>query len=92
MLNEPKLIDIHWREAIYIVVYILNRAQLIFNHDKTPYELWFGIPTSIKHFIVLGRKFYIKRDDDTLGKLIPDQMKAYFLVTHPIESPIDATI
>jgi hypothetical protein len=45
MLNEAKLPNIYWREAIYTIVYILNISQLRVNHDKTPYELWFGRPT-----------------------------------------------
>ena len=28
MLNEAKLPDVYWREAVYIVVYILNRGHL----------------------------------------------------------------
>jgi transposase InsO family protein len=38
------------------------------NNDKTPYELWFGRPASIKHFKVFGSKCYIKNNDDHLGK------------------------
>ena len=38
------------------------------NSDKTPYELWFGTPTSIQYFRFFGSKCYIKRDDDNLGK------------------------
>jgi hypothetical protein len=30
------------------------------NTDKTPYELWKGRPTNVKHFRVFGSKFYIK--------------------------------
>jgi len=30
--------------------------------------LWFGRPASIKHFKVFGSKFYIKNNDDHLGK------------------------
>jgi hypothetical protein len=41
---------------------------LIFNHEKTPYELWLGKPTSMKHFKVFGSKCYIKRDEYNLGK------------------------
>jgi hypothetical protein len=68
MLNEAKILDIYWREATYTTIYILNRARSRVNHDKTPYKLWFGRPTSVKHFRVFGRKFYIKRDDNNLGK------------------------
>ena len=38
------------------------------NNDKTPYELWFGRPASIQHFKVFGSKFYIKNNDEHLGK------------------------
>ena len=38
MLNEEKLLDGYWREAIYTTVYVLNRGQLRVNSDKTPYE------------------------------------------------------
>ena len=38
------------------------------NKDKTPYELWYGIPTSIKYFKVFGSNCYIKRNEDDLGK------------------------
>jgi transposase InsO family protein len=79
MLNEAKLPDIYWREAIYTTIYILNREQLRVNHDKTPYELWFGRPTSVKHFRVFGRKCYIKRDDDNLGKFDSRSDEGIFL-------------
>lgn len=68
MFNEAKISDIFWREAIYKTVYIQNRGQLRVNIDKTPYELWKGIPEQSKTSIFLG-KSYIERDDDDLGKL-----------------------
>jgi hypothetical protein len=79
MLNEAKLLDIYWREAIYTKIYILNIDQLRINHDKTPYELWFGRPTSVKHFRVFGSKCYIKRDDDNLGKFDSRSDEGIFL-------------
>jgi hypothetical protein len=33
------------------------------NSDKTPYKIWKGIPTNVKHFRVFKRKCYIKRED-----------------------------
>ena len=50
MLNEAKLSDSFWREAVYTVVYILNRGQLKVNKEKTPYELLYGSPNSVKYF------------------------------------------
>jgi hypothetical protein len=38
------------------------------NRDKTPYELWKGIPANIKKFRLFGSKCYIKREDDRDGK------------------------
>ena len=38
------------------------------NNDKTPYELWFGRPASIKRFKVFGSKCYIKNNDEHIGK------------------------
>ena len=52
MLNEAKLSDAYWREAVYVVVYILNIVQLRVNKEKNPYELWYGTPSSVKYFSV----------------------------------------
>ena len=68
MLNEAKLSDGFWREEVYTIVYIFNRGQLIMNKDKTPCELWYGRPASIKYFRVFGINCYIKRNEDDLGK------------------------
>jgi hypothetical protein len=38
------------------------------NNDKTPYELWKGMPTNLKHFRVFGSKCYIKKEDVRIGK------------------------
>ena len=49
------------REGTYISVYVQNRGQIKVNSDKTPYELWFGRPTSVKYFRVFGSKCFIKK-------------------------------
>jgi hypothetical protein len=49
-------------------IHIQNKVMLINNCDKTPYEIWKGIPVNFKHFRVFGRKCYIKREDDMIGK------------------------
>jgi hypothetical protein len=53
---------------VHTTVHIQNRVMLRNNSDKTPYELWKGRPTNVKHFIVFGSKCYIKREDDRMGK------------------------
>ena len=67
MLNEAKLLDAYWREAVYTAVYILNRGQIRLNRDKTPYELWYGRPSLVKYFKVFGSNCYIKRNENDLG-------------------------
>lgn len=55
-------------EAVTTTICIMNRAQLQVNIDKTPFKLWKGRPTSIKCFRNFGSKFYMKINDDELGK------------------------
>jgi hypothetical protein len=38
------------------------------NIYKTPYEIWKGRTTNVKHFKVFGRKYYIKREDGKMRK------------------------
>ena len=61
------------------VVHTLNKVHLRTNSDKTPYELWFGWPTSTKHFKAFGSKFYIKNNDDHLGKFDSRDDEGIFL-------------
>jgi hypothetical protein len=68
MLMDYKLTDIFWKQAVHTTVHIQNRVMLRNNTDKTPYELWKGRPTNVKHFRVFGSKCYIKREDGRMGK------------------------
>jgi hypothetical protein len=68
MLMDSKLTDIFWTHAVHTTVHIQNRVMLRNNNEKTPYELWKGRPTNVKHFRVFGRKCYIKREDGRMGK------------------------
>jgi hypothetical protein len=68
MIMDSKLTDIFWTQAVHIVIHIQNRVMLRNNTDKTPYELWKGRPTNVKHFRVFGSKCYIKREDGRMGK------------------------
>ena len=64
MLNQAKLLDSFWREAVYT----LNKGELRVNKDKTHYKLWYGRLASVKYFKVFGSNCYIKRNKDDLGK------------------------
>jgi hypothetical protein len=67
MLMDSKLTDIFWTHVVHTTVHIQNRVMLRNNTDKTPYELWKGRPTNVKHFRVFGSKCYIKREDGRMG-------------------------
>jgi hypothetical protein len=68
MMNEKNIGQTYWVEAIHTTIHVLNKAHLRPQSDKTPYELWYGRPASIKHFKVFGSKCYIKNNDENLGK------------------------
>jgi transposase InsO family protein len=68
MIMDSKLINIFWTQAVHTTIHIQNRVMLINNTDKTPYELWKGRPTNVKHFRVFGSKCYIKREDGRMRK------------------------
>jgi hypothetical protein len=53
------------------------------NHDKTPYDIWFGRPKSVKHFRFFGSKCYIKNDEDNLGNFDPRSNEGIFLGYSP---------
>jgi hypothetical protein len=57
-----------WIEVVHTTVHIQNRVMLRNNTDKTPYELWKGRPTNVKHFRIFGSKCYIKRKDHRMRK------------------------
>jgi hypothetical protein len=68
MLMDLKLTDIFWTQSVHTTVHIQNRVMLRNNTDKTPYELWKGRPTNVKHFRVFVNKCYIKREDEGMEK------------------------
>ena len=79
MLNEAKLSDGYWREAISTTVHILNRGQLRINSNKTSYELWYGKTPSVKYFRVFGSNCYINSLDKDLGKFYARSDEGIFL-------------
>ena len=48
------------------------------NKVKTPYELWYGKPDSVKYFKVFGSNYYIKINEDDLESLTLGLMKESF--------------
>ena len=68
MLMDSKLTDIFWTQVVHTTIHIQNRAMVIKNIAKNPYEIWKGRLENVKHFISFGRKCYIKREDGRIGK------------------------
>ena len=68
MLDDSGTPDTFLGEATHTTVNILNKAHVRVNSDKTPYELWYGNPPTVKYFIVFGRRCFIKNNDEKLGK------------------------
>ena len=68
MLNDSKLNDVFWVQAVHTIVHILNRGLLRNKSYQTPYGLWKERPTNVKHFRVFGSKCYIKTEDNKSGK------------------------
>jgi hypothetical protein len=56
MMSERDISQTLWVEDFHMVFHLPNKVHLRLNSDKTPYELCFGRPTSIKHFKVFESK------------------------------------
>ena len=46
----------------------MNQGLLRNKSDQTPYGLWKGRLENVKHFRVFGSKYYIKGEDNKIGK------------------------
>ncbi|PKU71959.1 Retrovirus-related Pol polyprotein from transposon TNT 1-94 [Dendrobium catenatum] len=69
MLDEYKLPNYFWAEAINTACYVTNRVYLRLILKKTTYEIFFGKKPKISHLHVFGCKcFILNNDKDPLGK------------------------
>lgn len=71
MLDEFGTLATFWGEAAFTAVTILNKTNVRVNNNQTPHELWYGKTPMVKYFKIFGRKCYIKRTDENLGKFEP---------------------
>ena len=81
MLMDSKLTDIFWTQEVHTTFHIQNRVILRNNTDKTPYELWKGIPTNVKHFEFLEANATSKEKIAEWETLTLVWKKEYLLVT-----------
>jgi hypothetical protein len=68
MLDEYKVSDSFWAEAINTACHASNRLYCHRFFNKTPYELLNGRKPNISYFWVFGCKCYILRKGSRLSK------------------------
>eukprot|EP00253_Pinus_taeda_P003734 PITA_03734 len=71
MLDESGTPETFWGEATFATITILNQEKVCVNSTQIPHELWYGKTPTVKYFKVFGRKCYIKRTNEKLGKFEP---------------------
>jgi len=79
MLNEHKLPQYLWAEAVNTSCYVINRVIIRSKLGKTPYELWSGRKPQIGYFRVFGCKCFILNTKDNLGKFDAKSDEGIFL-------------
>ena len=66
----------YWGEALATASYLINRSPNRVIQLKTPYEMWYGKPPSLKHLRVFGCAAYAHQTED---KLDARSIKGIFL-------------
>jgi hypothetical protein len=79
MLHEKGLPKAFWAEAVYTVVYLMNRCPTKAVWDKTPFEAWSGRKPSIKHLKVFGCICYVQIPKEKRYKLDETSEKCIFV-------------
>jgi hypothetical protein len=67
-----------WMEALKTAIHILNRIPSK-SVSKTPYELWTGRVSSLKHLCVWGSPAEAKVFNPNIGKLDPKIVSCHFI-------------
>ncbi|KAJ9565352.1 hypothetical protein OSB04_001318 [Centaurea solstitialis] len=79
MLTFSKLLLHFWAEAVASACFTQNRSLITKRFMKTPYELVYNRPPSIKFFRVFGCECYVKNDKDNLDKFSPKGDEGVFI-------------
>ncbi|KAJ9560873.1 hypothetical protein OSB04_006033 [Centaurea solstitialis] len=79
MLTFSKLPLHFWAEAVASACFTQNRSFITKRFMKTPYELVYNRPPSIKFFRVFGCECYVKNDKDNLDKFSPKGDEGVFI-------------
>ncbi|KAJ9540906.1 hypothetical protein OSB04_027412 [Centaurea solstitialis] len=86
MLTFSKLPLHFWAEAVASACFTQNRSLITKRFMKTPYELVYNRPPSIKFFRVFGCECYVKNDKDNLDKFSPKGDEGVF-IGYAMDSP-----
>ncbi|KAJ9554618.1 hypothetical protein OSB04_018663 [Centaurea solstitialis] len=79
MLTFSKLPLHFWAEAVASACFTQNRSLITKRFMKTPYELVYNRPPSIKFLRVFGCECYVKNDKDNLDKFSPKGDEGVFI-------------
>ncbi|KAJ9544634.1 hypothetical protein OSB04_024341 [Centaurea solstitialis] len=79
MLTFSKLPLHFWAEAVASTCFTQNRSLITKRFMKTPYELVYNRPPSIKFFRVFGCECYVKNDKVNLDKFSPKGDEGVFI-------------
>ncbi|KAJ9547551.1 hypothetical protein OSB04_020094 [Centaurea solstitialis] len=79
MLTFSKLPLHFWAEAVASACFTQNRSLITKRFMKTPYELVYNRPPSIKFFRVFGCECYVKNDKDNLDNFSPKGDEGVFI-------------
>jgi transposase InsO family protein len=91
MLDEYKVLDSFWAEAINTACHASNRLYCHRFFNKTPYELLNGRKPNISYFQVFGCKCYILRKGSRLSKFQSKCDEGFFLDILQIPKHIEYT-
>jgi hypothetical protein len=79
MLSASGLPPEFWGDALLTANYIRNLSA-VSNHDKTPYEMWFGVVPDVGHLRIFGSKCFVMTDKSKReGKFGPVCKEGIFL-------------
>jgi hypothetical protein len=79
MLDEYKIPDRFWAEAVNTACYSINRLYLHRIVKKTSYELLTGKMPNVSYFIVFGRKRFILIKSGRNSKFAPKAVEGFLL-------------
>ena len=79
MLDDKKLPNDYWAEAVAVVGHILNISPIKAMKNITPYEAWFHRKPNVSHLKVFGCISYALIDENDRDKMDEKSEKCIFM-------------